>query len=225
MQKDLFGGAAAAVSLPDMNARLSFLDRYRMALRLDQALFLLIGLLVIYVLVFSFGVETGKRYAMDELRSERMKRERLADELRSKVISNMENLAATATAAHATTVAAAPVKKQAVAAATNAAIISSVTAVEGPETVAETPAVAETVEPAAGKFTIQILTVASKQTAEKEVKRLTEKGMKAFIIPRGKKSEICINAFESREKASRNLKDLKTRGVVPVDAYVRPIAA
>jgi cell division septation protein DedD len=37
--------------------------------------------LVLYVLVFSFGVENGKRYAIQEIRAERAKQQRMAKEL------------------------------------------------------------------------------------------------------------------------------------------------
>ncbi len=226
MQRDLFGTAAAAVSIPDaMNAKTSFLDRYRMSIRLDQALFLLIGLLVIYVLVFSFGVETGKRYAMDELRSERAKRERLAEELRGKVIANMESLSVTATTTmHAAPGAKAvpPLASSITTPATKDAAVAAVKAI-APVLAAEIPA-SETTVPSAGKFTIQILTMASKTAAEKEVKKLNEKGLKSFIIARGKKSEICVEAFDTRQKATQNLKELKTQGMIPADAYVRTIA-
>lgn len=217
MQKDLFGAAPAMALADSITPKMSFLDRYRMSLRLDQALFLLIGLLVIYVLVFSFGVETGKRYAQAELRSERMKRERMVEELRDKVFASLATQTAIADAG-----ALPPISQlqQAVQSKIDVDAPASSTAL-----VAETPAAAAEASTPAGKFTIQIMTISSKAAAEKEVKRLTENGMKGFIIPRGKMQEICIDGFESREKASKTMKEWKTEGSIPTDAYVRPLAA
>lgn len=216
MQKDLFGTAAVAAMPDTMSAKLSFLDRYRMSVRLDQALFLLIGLLVIYVLVFSFGVETGKRYAMSELKAERLKRERMVDELRDKVfppqtaLSSSVSAEKTQTASKVVAEAGAPV---------TASAETAQTAVEVPQQPIETATHAQN-----RKFTIQILTIASKAAAEKEVKRLSEKGMSGFIISRGKLNEVCVNGFDSHKQALQHLKELKTQGMVPADAYVRPVA-
>lgn len=223
MQKDLFGGTAA-VAMPEvMGAKLSFLDRYRMSVRMDQALFLLIGLLVVYVLVFSFGVETGKRYAMAELKAERMKREHMVEELRSKMfpaampvetsaaktVNTPSSLEAQAAAINTMM----PREIPAPAAATEAAPASTAEAAQG------------TVDIKTAKYTIQALTIASRATAEKEIQRLAQKGMKGFIISKGKLHMICVNGFDTRENANRNLKELKTQRLVPADAYVRPMAA
>ncbi len=218
MQRELFGSAAAAVSLPDsMNSRVSFLDRYRMSMRLDQALFLLIGLLVIYVLVFSFGVETGKRYAQDELRSERQKRERLTEELRGKVIANMESVAAAAGVKNTLGVQPKSEIK---------AVQPVSPAVQAPaEPAAGVPAAGAVSESVTGKYTIQILTIGSKTAAEKEVARLVGLGMKGFILTRGKMSEVCVNGFATRQEAVQSLKELKTQGAIPADAYVRNLPA
>lgn len=218
MQKDLFGTAAVAAMPDTMSAKISFLDRYRMSVRLDQALFLLIGLLVIYVLVFSFGVETGKRYAMSELKAERLKRERIVDELRDKVFPSQPVLTSTAAvdnSKNALTAAAVSETPSAVTAAAEAAQ----TAVDAPQQPIQTATHAQN-----RKFTIQILTIASKEAAQKEVKRLSEKGMSGFIISRGKLNEVCVNGFDSHKQALQHLKELKTQGMVPADAYVRAVA-
>ncbi len=214
MQKDLFGTASVAAMPDTLSAKISFLDRYRMSIRLDQAVFLLIGLLVIYVLVFSFGVETGKRYAVAELKAERLKHERMVDELRDKVFASPSAITNSVALVDSHQPLLAPsnkVKAGAVTEDTASAVESS------PKTAVET-------DLQNGKFTIQTMTIASKAVAEKEIQRLAQKGMKGFIIPRGKMNMICINAFESREKASRSLKELKTQRLVPSDAYVRPVA-
>lgn len=226
MQKDLFGTAAVAAMPDTMSAKLSFLDRYRMSVRLDQALFVLIGLLVVYVLVFSFGVETGKRYAMAELKAERLKHERMVDELRDKVFASPAAVQDSSSAViFQKTVLAHGAKVQTVKGALQKTL-SEESAVSGVSATEENAAkTANAADFQGGKFTIQTMTIASKLVAEKEIQRLAQKGMKGFIIPKGKMNMICINAFESREKASRSLKELKTQRLVPSDAYVRPVAA
>lgn len=220
MQRDLFGTATAAAMPDAISSKLSFLDRYRMSIRLDQALFLLIGLLVIYVLVFSFGVETGKRYAMAELKAERLKREQMVDELRDKVFSAQPVITQTV-ASDIKTGTSAPVVKQNT---QNLAFASVPTPEDAsrPDEARLQPIQTGT-QVQNHKFTIQILTIASKAAAEKEVKRLTEKGMAGFIITRGKMSEVCVNGFDSHKQAVEHLKELKTQGVIPTDAYVRTL--
>ena len=211
MQKELFGATPAA-AFPEslIPPKTSLLDRYRLNLRLDQMLIVLIGLLVVYVLIFSFGVETGKRYSMAELRAERAKRERMTEELGRKIFEMQQG-----------SVNAAPVVAATVG--TSAVNLSS-----GPAAAAK-----PVVNPAAGgmagfkpagKYTIQTVTVASKTTAEREIKKLTEKGHQAFVIPGGKKLQVCVDGFESRDEASQAMRQLKSRRLIPADAYVRAIA-
>ena len=85
MQGDLFGMPTVAAT--QTGQKNDFLERTRVTLRLDQALAGAIGLLVIYVLIFSFGVEKGKRLGMAELQAERTKNERMMRELGGKIFS------------------------------------------------------------------------------------------------------------------------------------------
>ena len=87
MQGDLFGMPTMATHTPQTAQKNDFLERHRVTLRLDQALVGAIGLLVIYVLIFSFGVEKGKRLGMAELKAERTKHERVMRELGGKLFS------------------------------------------------------------------------------------------------------------------------------------------
>lgn len=214
MQKDLFGTSAV---LTESNPKTDFLQRFRITLRFDQALIVMILLLVAYVLIFSFGVETGKRYSMAEIRAERSKREHMVEELTGKIFEAQaavqNNGAIPATAG-----------KPIPAAGTTAAPATLAPATGTPVSVAAaTPAVTEKEKPT-GKYTIQAVTVTSQAAAEREIKKLTAKGYRGFVIPSGKFLQICVEGFESREKASQNMKQLKTSGMVPKDAYVRPLA-
>lgn len=218
MQKELFAAVpAAAISNSFSQQKSSFLDRCRLSLRLDQTLAVMIGLLVVYVFVFSFGVETGKRYSMAELRAERAKRERVTEELSRKIFENQQNAvpetkAVVSTAAVVKT--AQPAEKEVPAAIAAPAPLAKTTPKqkEGPAT-----------KPA-GRFTIQTVTVASKNTAERELRKLAGRGHRAFVIPGGKKLQICVDGFDSQKEASRMMKQLKNQGLIPADAYVRAIA-
>lgn len=222
MQKELFAAApVAALSDSFSQTKTSFLDRHRLSLRLDQTLVVMIALLVVYVLIFSFGVETGKRYSMAELRAERAKRERMTEELSRKIFENQQNAQPSSGLAEVSgVVKAAASSGGAIASAVSAAPAS---AVLPPAVKAEESLLSIGSKPA-GRYTIQTVTVASKATAEREIKKLAGKGHKAFVIPGGKKLQICVDGFDSRDEASRMLKQLKSQRLIPSDAYVRSIA-
>ena len=84
MQGELFGlnstGSVLNPSRPRA-AQPNWMDRFHMTLRLDHLAILAISALVLYVLVFSFGVEKGKRIALKEIRSERLKQRQMTQEL------------------------------------------------------------------------------------------------------------------------------------------------
>jgi len=193
MQHDLFGPAAppphAAYCAPP---KADFLEKHRFSLRFDQAIVAFIGLLMVYVLVFSYGVEKGKRFAVAELKAERAKRESMAQEFRQKLYE--KDGAPTSPAA-------------------------------------QTPAAQEDrpdSEPAAGDlprgmYTIQVITFKSPSAAAREIGRYAEKGRRGFVIPSGSFHQVCIDRYETREKANQVLKELKGEGLAPHDAYVRPM--
>ena len=229
MQKELFNAApVAALSNSFSQEKPSFLDRYRLSLRLDQTLALMIGLLVAYVFVFSFGVETGKRYSMAELRAERSKRERMTEELSRKIFAqeNAQTAAGLAQGTAAGMAVSAAVKTTGPAVPTGEKALMTAPAGEG--TAAKAPAApptnAQEASKPSGRYTIQAVTVASKATAARELKKFTDKGHKAFVIPGGKRLQICVDGFESRDEAGRAMKQLKGQRLIPADAYVRSIA-
>ena len=82
MQAELFNMSGPVVDASKVSKPQSgWLDHIRVTLRLDHLLIVGISALVLYVLVFSFGVEKGKRYAIDEVRAERAKQEQISKEL------------------------------------------------------------------------------------------------------------------------------------------------
>lgn len=84
MQGELFSIKTAG-SIDDSSklnaAQPNWLDRFQFTLRLDHMAVAAITALVLYVLVFSFGVEKGKRIAVKEIRAERIKQRQIAQEL------------------------------------------------------------------------------------------------------------------------------------------------
>ena len=83
MQKDLFGATTLSPFPSTTQSKSDFLQRFRIQLKLDQTIIVALLLVVAYVLVFSFGVESGKRYAMAEIKAERAMRDRKSTRLNS----------------------------------------------------------------------------------------------------------------------------------------------
>lgn len=198
MQSDLFELSSQSIAAAEPEAKVAFLERTRVSLRLDQLVVGLIALLVMYVLIFSYGVENGKRFAMAELRAERAKREQMVSELTRQLFDLRQSSAEASlpalnkTAAPVLAVALAPIG------AAPAAVV--------------TP----------GKqFTIQMVTYASQKPADEATKKLAGAGHKGYVIPSGKFFLMCVDLFPTREKAGLALKEFKTAGLVPADAYVR----
>lgn len=81
MQGELFKMSGTAAEAPQASKNQSHeTDRFRVTLRLDQLSIVGISALVLYVLIFSFGVEKGKRIALRELEAEKAKREAVSKE-------------------------------------------------------------------------------------------------------------------------------------------------
>lgn len=212
MQQDLFGAAQAASFSMNASQKTDFLERHRISLRLDQAVVALILSVVVFVLVFSYGVETGKRYAMAELKAERAKREVMVQELSRKLLESQQR-DAEKTLEKGLPV---PAMNQ-----KNASVMAAKEPVNPASSPAPAAVTAKSSQTLSGKYTIQMITFVSQIQAQKEIKKLADKGYQGFIIPSGKHYQVCVNAFESRQRASEILKELKTQGFAPRDAYVR----
>lgn len=215
MQKDLFGATTLSPFPNTTETKSDFLQRFRIQLKLDQTIIVALLLVVVYVLVFSFGVESGKRYAMAEIKAERAMRERMTRELGEKIFANnqpqqalvmksgTEQAKITSTAAAQTTAKATPV------------IVSETKKIE-PQS--QTPKIS-----ASGKYLIQTVTYTSKAAAEQELKRLMGKGYGGKILPRGKFQQVCVGGFENRSQATQALGQLQSQGLAPKDAYIRTL--
>jgi len=84
MQGELFKMSGPVTEASQLSAgQANWLERFRVTLRFDHLSIFGVSALVFYVLVFSFGVENGKRIALRELQAEQEKKESLLRELRS----------------------------------------------------------------------------------------------------------------------------------------------
>ena len=195
MQSELFELSSPKVTEEAAPLKPTFIERTSFNLRLDQAIGLVIVLLVFYVLAFSWGVERGKRLSFET---------RVAVQPAAVAVE-------VATPSEARTASAAKVKEA----------VSQ----ETPLLVSELPKPVATVSKLAGKYTIQYVTYITQSAADREVQRIAKLGHSSFVIPSGKHFQVCIEAFQTRQEASQLLKLLKAQRTVSVDAYVRSIPA
>jgi hypothetical protein len=207
MQRDLFQSASGTSSrLPQNQREQAFLERYRLTLRLDQVLVGVIGLLVLYAMVFSVGVENGKR----------IERRKYLKELPQGIVS--------VDAPAGRLLGVEPVQAESAPQSETSPAEGGGTAVppEGLRIRTDSSDHAEVAsEKPAGNFTIQIITYKTQAAADRHVQALTSKGLKAFAVRNGEYLTVCVDAFESQQKAKSALKQMKSQGVVPADAYVR----
>lgn len=222
MQKDLFGSAVAASVLPvSSEPKFDFLQKHRFTFRLDQVIVGALGFLVAYVLVFSFGVESGKRYAMAEIKAERAMRERMARELGEKIFANSNQPAEASKLSSITASKPAPVGQKDIPASKIPVPSISTPAAELKKS---DSSASEFPTPTMGRYLIQTVTFTSKASAEKHLNSLKAKGYQGMIIARGKFQQVCIGGYETRQKAAQVMAKLKSQGLAPKDAYIRPVA-
>ncbi|MBI4115209.1 MAG: SPOR domain-containing protein [Candidatus Omnitrophica bacterium] len=97
MQGELFevtGPVVDASKFP--SSQISWMDRFHITLRLDHIAVGAILALVLYVLVFSFGVEKGKRFALEEQAAKKRSEEEITKELAQKAQPDIISTAAVA---------------------------------------------------------------------------------------------------------------------------------
>jgi cell division septation protein DedD len=199
MQTELFDLPLPRTLTEDSTvSKTSFLEKKFITLRLDQTIGLTLVLLVVYVLIFSLGVEKGKK-------------------------SSREGLMVRASSAEIPSAEVPPAVIASVARTSSAVMIDESVPKEVPITVAELPMPVAKVARPDGKFTIQHITYITQSAADREIQKLAQKGYTSFVIPSGKHLQVCIAAFQSRQDASQLLKQLRGQGLVSGDAYVRPM--
>ncbi|MFH0984548.1 MAG: SPOR domain-containing protein [Candidatus Omnitrophota bacterium] len=200
MQTELFDLPTPRTLTEDSTAsKISCLERNFITLRLDQTIGLALVLLVIYVLTFSWGVEKGKKSSRE---SQGVRQ--VSEAVLPSVV--------------------APVAVAKVSRSLSMESVDGSVPMEVAIPVAELPKPVAKVAPRPdGKFTIQHVTYMTQSAAEREIQKLAQRGYSSFVIPSGKHLQVCIAAFQSRQDASKILKQLRTQGLVSGDAYVRPM--
>lgn len=205
MQGELFSlkNAGPVVDASKLNPpQPNWLDRLRFTLRLDHLAIIAISGLVLYVLVFSFGVEKGKRIALKEIRAAKVKQRQVAQELlKSQSLRESFPPPTQAPSSHAPSE-------------------DGVRLASPPPAIPVQPSVS-----VSGKYTIQLITFTSRARAEEEAKKLKGKGLQGFVIPAGKFFHVCVDNFEKMNEAKEKLFKLKQQGSAPPDAYIRPMSA
>lgn len=215
-QADLFDSLSFRYQQPK-TPKNDFLSRYSIVLRFDQILILSIVFLVAFALVFSFGVERGKKGSVAEVVALQAKYQKAMEELGSKAFEPLgapkEEKPQSVISESLEMVSQAPSTE-----------VISIRTSEPEESVTPKEAAQEVAEPKGvikGKYTIQMVTYKTEKAAHRLIDKLTEIGHKTFLIPSGKYIQVCLEAFESKQSASKAMKRFKVEGLIPADAYVR----
>jgi len=74
-----------------------------------------------------------------------------------------------------------------------------------------------------GKYTVQVVTYNTQSAAEQLISKLQVKGYEGFVIPSGQYLQVCVNAFQTQGEAKLLLSRLKSEGLAPNDAFIRPM--
>jgi len=204
MQGELFNIAGPVVDVSNTaKQQTGWFDHFRVTLRLDHLLIGAILALVLYVLVFSFGVEKGKSYMVAEIRAEKAKQEQMTKELTQLTGGQRvpESFEAASSAAPSTSV-------------TNSPILQETALAEDSK---------DAGSPVNGHYTIQLITFKSRKLAETKVEALEKAGFQGFIILQGKFFQVCADGFQSVNEAREKLVQLRAQGFAPPDAYIRPL--
>ncbi len=206
-QKDLFEFAPRMTSLPQAPApasaksAFSFLEQTRVAFRLDQLLTVSIALMVGMAVIYTSGIEKGRRMSW------------------------------TVPAAVPASVEIAQTPVEPVPASADIRIepafsmSSSSRSFQKTETLVATSTQRISSGKPDGSYTIQLVTYKEESLAQKKVQALASQGLEGFLIPSGSYYQVCVNGFAKRQEASQNLIRLKSKGIAPRDAYVRMIPA
>ncbi len=174
---------------------MAFLERHRITLRLDQLLMLTIVFIVLGAVAFGLGMESGRHLTVKALTT-------AAKRAEAKQAEEKKSLEKALVTVEVEAVQAAPAAGRAI------------------------PAVIDLKNQAEnGKYTIQLVTYLTRQSAEQQIQRLKNQGLEGFVVPRGQYLLVCVNAFETRNEASRLLTELKSKGIAPSDAYIRAFPA
>ena len=209
MQSDLFN-LSISNSFERQAFQRSFFEK-KYTLRVDQLLALGLVAIVFFVLVFAWGSEHGKAVSHREF-----------------VLQSKASAASVATTAPVPE----EISNSPVSALTPETPVPAIEVLSADRSEVSLPASAASTEemdrPAItkAKYTIAHMTYVKKQQAMNEIERIKAKGYAPFILASGKYFQICVNGFESRKSANETIKQLRLKGIVSPDSYIRnmPVA-
>ena len=188
-------------------SRNSLFDHMSLTLRFDQLLLVLIVLVMVNVIVYSTGVEAGKKRYKSLWEAERLKNQLITLEL-SRQVKALPEPEVTPFAE----------TEQPALSESRLPIVTDSTKTN--ESRLPDP-FSEAVVHLQGKYTIQLATYYAKQDAERQLTKLKERGLNGFTIPSGRYIQVCVNSFASRQTATSMLMQLKADRIAPSDAFVR----
>lgn len=206
MQTELFELTTSdSTPTAEVAPKTSVLEKKILTLRLDQAIGLVLVLMVVYVMSFTWGVEKGKSSVRN-----------------SQIITKTQTTPLpTALPENLTLVEEAPSLADRIETAPAATIPVDASLTQ----IAESKPKDSLTDKPSGKYTIQHVIYVTESAAEREIKKLNKKGQTAFMIPSGKYLQVCVSGFQTKSEANKSLRQLRNQGIVASDAYVRPIPA
>lgn len=155
----------------------------------EQFIFVGIAVIMLMVLVFSLGVERGKRLVAQPAA------EKVAEQLKPVAVAQEPKP-----------------EPEAAKPATGVGVISLERVdAEKPKVPAPPPAEsgAARVRKNTNIFTLQIVAYRSKKTAQKEINKLSEKGFDPFIITEGGYYQICVGEYRNKDELKKRLGELQ----------------
>ena len=205
----------------DNRARKSFLSQHQFALTLDKVLLALIGILVVFVLTYSFGVEHGKQVMEKHLQAllpTHSETFPVANQESASVEKKEEAILMVKDTSSITPTTTSVASDEKTALDTEASSNEQSTS-EAVKSANSLPSVDLTKQ---GAYTVQLVTYDNESLAAKEIGRLKSKGHEGFVIMSGRYFQVCANYFESHTKARNFLKQFRENGRYP-DAFIRPV--
>lgn len=195
--------------------RASFFSSNQLIIGFDKLVLFSIVFLILTILIYSFGYERGYKAAERKINSLTAHIETLTTD-----IPNSEALSASN---NQTIRVLNPTPTALETAQQNSPTVENSNSTQSIESAAESISEVDILIPQA-KYTIQIATVLSRERAEKEVEKLTQKtgALKPFFIKRGRYFEICAGGFDTVANAKPLLTEFKAKNISS-DAFVRPL--
>ncbi len=207
MQADLFNLSLSNSFERDAFNRSFFEKKY--TLRLDQLLGGGLVLIVFFVLVFAWGVERGKSVSQREF-------------MLKQTIPAAPSFEAKIPAAAPIIALETPVSASQSIPPTVEIVTETKTTAVSPEA---PPADSSAAFSASTKYTIAHITYVKKEQAAHEIKRIQSKGYESFMVSSGRYFQVCVSGFDSRKGADQGIKNLRMKGIVSGDSYIRNMPA